>query len=212
MEPLKSTIDRNKGPKRNADQLEGHGNSTSQADESPLEEIVRTTTAGPPHEPKTASKKRKINVAEENDEQSASTTDAAEAQKALKKKNKNAAASAKSVHELRRNEQLVDISPQQQNTLRVGDIRGLSPVVVQNLKEQFGIDRFFPIQAQVIPVLLRSIACRGYENLFSLSLSLRFFPKPQLEALHLPSSPFHHPNAFFGLNAPLPPFPKRTNI
>ncbi len=203
MEPLKSTIDRNKGPKRNVDQLEDQDNSTNQADEAP-EEIVQTSTD--PHEPKKAPKKRKINAAtEENDEQSASTTDAAEVRKALKK---NAAASAKVVHELRRNEQLVDISPQQQNTLRVGDIRGLSPVVVQNLKEQFGIDRFFPIQAQVIPVLLRSIACRGYENLCSLSLSSSF----QSHNLKHCISPLLHFTIQTLLDSKPPPSPKRTNI
>jgi hypothetical protein len=41
---------------------------------------------------------------------------------------------------------------------------------LRNLEQQFGITQFFPIQAQVIPVILRSVACGGCERL-SLSLS-----------------------------------------
>ncbi|KAL6075900.1 ATP-dependent RNA helicase dbp6 [Balamuthia mandrillaris] len=43
----------------------------------------------------------------------------------------------------------------------VGAMPGLSPVLAQNLAHRFGIERFFPVQSEVIPAVMRSVACGG---------------------------------------------------
>jgi outer membrane biosynthesis protein TonB len=98
-------------------------------------------------------------------------------------------ADVKRVHELRKHEKKLDLSRAGQqdganavtNTVEVAHVKGLHPTIVQytivihtvscvvrltcdvirNLEQQFGITQFFPIQAQVIPVILRSVACGG---------------------------------------------------
>ncbi|ELR22922.1 DEAD/DEAH box helicase domain containing protein [Acanthamoeba castellanii str. Neff] len=105
-----------------------------------------------------------------NDEKevtAAKTTKSKKKEKKEKKEKKSEASASedgKRVHELRKHEKKLDLSRSGQqdganavtNTVEVAHVKGLHPTIVQNLEQQFGIAQFFPIQAQVIPVILRS--------------------------------------------------------
>lgn len=43
----------------------------------------------------------------------------------------------------------------------VSEMKGLAPIIAENVTNQFGIEFFFPVQSEVIPAILRSVASAG---------------------------------------------------
>jgi len=67
----------------------------------------------------------------------------------------------------------------------VSEMKGLAPIIAENVTNQFGIEFFFPVQSEVIPAILRSVASAGrLDYLIFLRISLKIFFRSRL--MHAP--------------------------